>query len=168
MGQQPSHSHHAPHHHPHRFISHHQALVRQENELASLHPVFLAKIRFVLVSLQQKSWQPFVYQGKTRTPQQAQQNAKKGTGITKSWHRPDVEGHLVSTNEVVQLYAADIVDERWGWEGPAKDLNHQFWKDLGGFAQAAGLEWGGNWKKRDVAHVQMALVDAPPERLWTV
>ena len=91
--------------------------------------------------------------------------SKKRTGINKSWHRPDVVG-LLGSNQVVQLYAADIVDERWGWEGPAKDLNHQFWNDLGRFAKAAGLEWGGDWKKprKDVAHVQMAVVDLPPAR----
>jgi D-alanyl-D-alanine carboxypeptidase len=168
MSQQP-HQHHTPHadhsHHPHhRFMSHHKALVKQEHELTSLHPFFRAKVNFVLLSLKHNHWQPFVYQGKTRTPQQAQENVQKRTGINKSWHRPDVVG-LLGSNQVVQLYAADIVDERWGWEGPAKDLNHQFWNDLGRFAKAAGLEWGGDWKKpRDVAHVQMAVVDSPPAR----
>jgi len=62
------------------------------------------------------------------------------------------------------LYAADIVDERWGWEGPTKDHNHPFWKDLGHYAKAEGLEWGGEWegKKNDPAHVQMRVIDAAP------
>ena len=77
-----------------------------------------------------------------------------------SWHRPDVRGRI--GDQVVQLYAADIVDERWGWEGEAKDLNHPFWKALGQCAKKAGLEWGGDWAKRDVAHVQMKVIDSPP------
>jgi hypothetical protein len=49
-------------------------------------------------------------------------------------------------------------------------LSHAFWIDLGGFAKAAGLEWGGDWKgkKKDVAHVQMIIVDSPPTGSVTV
>lgn len=62
--------------------------------------------------------------GKTRSEAQAAKNAEKGTGIKMSWHRPEVHGRIGAL--LVQLYAADIVDERWGWEGPTKDLNHAF------------------------------------------
>ena len=156
-----SHPTHKHRHHKkeHRFISHEKALERQELELLSLHPAYSRLVRSVIDHLNNKGWQAFLFQGKTRTPQQAGANVKKKTGIKLSWHRPDVIG--VYGNQVVQVYAADIVDERWGWEGPTKNLHHQFWKDLSNFAKAEGLEWGGDFKQRpDPAHVQMRLVDS--------
>jgi hypothetical protein len=38
----------------------------------------------------------------------------------------------------------------------------RFWNDLGGYAKAAGLEWGGEWHKKDVARVQMKIIDSVP------
>ena len=139
------------------FISHGQAMARHEREMESLHPAFRAKVGVVIDHLNNKGWRAFVWQGKTRSEAQAAKNAEKGRGIKMSWHRPEVRGRI--GGHAVELYAADIVDERWGWEGPAKDLNHQFWKDLGGYAKALGLEWGGDWSKQDVAHVQILLMD---------
>ncbi len=139
------------------FVSHISAMKRQQVAFDSMHPAFRMRVEAIIDHMIKKGWQAFVWQGKTRSEAQAAQNAKKGTGIKMSWHRPDVQGHIRTA--LVELYAADIVDERWGWEGPAKDLDHAFWRDLGGFAKAQGLEWGGGWKKKDVAHVQMALMD---------
>jgi hypothetical protein len=146
-------------HKPH-WITHEHAMARQQHALDSMHPVFRLRVSSILDHLTKKGWMPFVFQGKDRTPAQAEGNAKTGVGIKKSWHRPDVQGRLGT--QLVELFAADIVDERWGWEGPVKHLSHPFWKDLGGYAQAEGLEWGGTWKKKDVAHVQMALIEAAP------
>jgi hypothetical protein len=166
----PAHAAHAPHpahhHKSHKdFTTHEKAMRKQEHELDSLHPVFRSKVMTVLDHMRTKGWRPFVFQGKTRTKEQAKENAKKKTGIVESWHRPDIRGRI--GDEVVELYAADIVDERWGWDnGPTKDLNHPFWNDLGGFAKAVALEWGGDWKpptRRDVAHVQLRIIDAIPE-----
>lgn len=139
------------------FISHVIAMKRHEAALYSMHPVFRWRVEALIEHLNKKGWKAFVWQGKTRSEAQAAKYAKKGTGIKMSWHRPDVHGRMGAL--LVELYAADIVDERWGWEGPAKDLGHAFWNDLGSFAKAQALEWGGDWGKRDVAHVQMALMD---------
>lgn len=76
--------------------------------------------------------------------------------------------HLASTaiahraiafNYVVKGEAADIVDARYLWGGPAGHLNFAFWKELGGYAKSVGLEWGGHWKKPDVAHVQLTHIE---------
>ena len=148
------------------FMTHEKAMARQDNQLASMHPAFAARVKSLLAHLDGRGWQAFVFQGKTRSEAQAKKNQEKGTGITMSWHRPEVHGRL--RDQIVELYAADIVDERWGWEGPAKDTKHPFWKDLGEHAKAEGLEWGGDWKdkngkaKPDVAHVQMMLMDMAP------
>ena len=50
--------------------------------------------------------------------------------------------------------AIDIIDSRYGWESPADDLNYQFWTDLGDACKANGLDWGGDWQWRDVAHCE--------------
>lgn len=142
---------------PRNFVSHETAMKKHEEALKSMHPVFRCRVEALVDHMNRKGWQAFVWQGKTRSEAQAARNAKKGTGIKMSWHRPEVHGRLRGV--LVELYAADIVDERWGWEGPAKDLGHAFWKDLGSYARAQALEWGGDWKKQDVAHVQMALID---------
>jgi hypothetical protein len=34
--------------------------------------------------------------------------------------------------------------------------------DLGRIAKAKGCAWGGDWKKPDVAHVEMKLIDSAP------
>lgn len=130
---------------------------KHETALASFHPVFAQKVNSVIGLLRNKGWHAYIHQGKTRTKAQAEQNAKEGDGIVKSWHRKDV--HKKFQAQVVELYAADIIDARWAWGGEAKDKNHQFWKDLGKFAKANGLMWGGDWKKRDVAHVEMAIME---------
>jgi peptidoglycan L-alanyl-D-glutamate endopeptidase CwlK len=57
--------------------------------------------------------------------------------------------------------AADIVDRRWARSGPSANKSHPFWKALGQAAKKHGLEWGGDWAKRDVAHVQMKLIEMP-------
>jgi peptidoglycan L-alanyl-D-glutamate endopeptidase CwlK len=46
--------------------------------------------------------------------------------------------------------AVDIISASKGWDAPA-----QFWVDLGRFAVAEGLSWGGNWASfKDLPHIQ--------------
>ncbi|RMG19279.1 MAG: M15 family peptidase, partial [Planctomycetota bacterium] len=109
--------------------------------LDGLDERFRPKVVRILQRLQQKGWQPRVASGR-RTLAQQREKVRKGYSKTlRSWH-------LLGR-------AADIVDRRWGWNGPAANLDHPFWKDLGEAARLEGLTWGGNWKRfRDVAHVQ--------------
>ncbi len=84
----------------------------------------------------------------------------------KSWHVPSTEAYLpadASSFYVIHGNAADIVDERYGWGGPAADTNFQFWKDLGVIAKEHGCTWGGDWKNFvDVAHIEMLFIESPP------
>lgn len=109
--------------------------------LKGLQPAFRAKVERILARLQSQGWRPFVVEGlRTR----AQQARKVRLGYSKTMSSRHLTGN-----------AADIVDERWGWDGPAKDPDHAFWRDLGRAAAAEGLTWGGSWKRfKDVAHVQ--------------
>ena len=66
--------------------------------------------------------------------------------------------HDHSAVDIVNGYAVDIVDRRYGWDG----ADPQFWKDLGMLAKRFGCSWGGDWKKPDPAHVEMKLIDSAP------
>jgi peptidoglycan L-alanyl-D-glutamate endopeptidase CwlK len=52
--------------------------------------------------------------------------------------------------------ACDIVSRALQWDAPA-----EFWTALGAEARAAGLSWGGDWRQRDLPHVQFG----PPMRV---
>ena len=60
--------------------------------------------------------------------------------------------------DIVNGYAVDIVDKRFGWNVP----DPQFWNDLGELAKKYGCSWGGDWSKPDPAHVEMKLIDSAP------
>ena len=61
-------------------------------------------------------------------------------------------------------YAVDIVDRKKGW-----DIGEPgFGSDLGSLAKKYGCEWGGDWKKPDLAHVQMTLIDSGPSNTAVV
>ncbi len=111
------------------------------SNLSGLQPDFRAKVERVLRRLQAKGWQPRVAEGRRTRAQQAEK-------VRRGYSRTMNSRHLTGR-------AADIVDRRWGWEGPAADTNHRFWRDLGAAAKAEGLTWGGDWRSfKDVAHVQ--------------
>ena len=130
---------------------------RSLEELNSLSPGFRKNVETILLHLEGKGWVPVVYHG-SRTVEEQAEIVKAGHSKTmKSFH---VEHTLLSKGRNGVYWqetgeAADIVDARYLWAGPAADLDFQFWIDLGVLAKALGLEWGGDWKKfKDVAHVQ--------------
>ena len=100
------------------------------------------KIEAILKELTLKGWKPRVAEG-LRTVEQQREKVRKGYSKTMN------SKHLTGR-------AADIIDRRYGWNGPASNLNYAFWNDLGKAAVKQGLVWGGNWKSfKDVAHVEM-------------
>jgi hypothetical protein len=138
---------------------------RHQAALETLHPVFKLRVDSVLSELTTKGWQPVVVYGR-RTPEQQQKLVEQGVGGKSSWHVATTEARLANPDrslvEVVRGCAADVIDRRWAWGGPCSSKDHQFWKDLGTTAKSHGLEWGGDWKKRDVAHIQMKFVEDRP------
>jgi hypothetical protein len=109
--------------------------------LGGLREDFRPRVIRILQRLRLKGWQPYVASGRRTLAQQRKILAAGNSRTLRSYH---LEG-----------LAADIVDRRWKWGGPAADTNHPFWNDLGRAAAAEGLVWGGNFKSfKDVAHVQ--------------
>jgi len=140
------------------------ALADHQRQLAALNPVFRVRVEGVLAELSSKGWMPVVHSG-VRSEKEQAELAKRGVGGTTSWH---VAGHHQSRwvsglGFTVRGYAADIIDRRYGWGGPAANHTFGFWTDLGVAAKRQGLEWGGAWTKGqhpgDVAHIQMKLYE---------
>ncbi len=94
---------------------------RSDNTIESLEPEFREKVRRVLAGLEQKNWQPKVVEGR-RTREEQAEKVRRGVSTTMN------SKHLCGI-------AADIIDRRYGWGGPAADTNFQFWKDLGEIAK---------------------------------
>ena len=88
-------------------------------------------------------------------------NAKGGESLHNLGRAELIPAGRKAVDEV-HCSAVDIVDRRYNWSGPAANEGFQFWKDLGRAAQKYGCEWGGNWKKKDVAHVQLRFVETAP------
>ena len=117
---------------------------RSEAALATLEQPFQKKVAAVLVRLRKKGWEPVVISGRRSIEQQRKIVAAGRSGTMKS-------RHLCGR-------AADVMDRRHVWKGPAANPNFKFWTDLGVAARAEGLEWGGDWKRvKDVPHIQSPL-----------
>lgn len=113
--------------------------------LGGLNPMLIDKVNVILSKLTQKGWRPRVASG-LRSVEEQQEKIDQGRSSLKN---PRDSKH-------VQGRAVDIIDSRYGWNGPASDLDFQFWNDLGEAAREVGLVWGGDWKSfKDVAHVEM-------------
>lgn len=118
--------------------------------LQGLNPRMQAAIPLIMQDLQAKGWQPSISSGLRTREEQAE---KVRQGYSKTMNSKHLFGKAV-----------DIIDRRYGWDGPASDTNYQFWRDLGEAAKRRGLQWGGDWKNfKDVAHVQMALNQIPSQ-----
>jgi peptidoglycan L-alanyl-D-glutamate endopeptidase CwlK len=102
---------------------------------------FNSKIPLIMQELKDKGWKPKIHK-QFRSIEKQREKVRKGHSTTMNSY------HLCGL-------AVDIIDKRYGWSGPAADINYEFWKDLGKAANKQGLVWGGDWKSfKDVAHVQ--------------
>jgi hypothetical protein len=138
---------------------------RSQHELESMSTDFRWRVESVLRHLAKKGWVPVVFHGRRSEAEQAKKVAAGYSATMKSFHLAStaIPHQSLAFNYVVKGEAADIVDARYLWSGPAKDLKFAFWTDLGGYAKVAGLTWGGNWSKPDVAHVQLTHMETSQE-----
>ena len=105
---------------------------------------FESKIPQLFDAMRSKGWEPVIASGMRTQEEQAE---KVKLGYSKTMKSKHLTGD-----------ALDIVDKRYGWDGPASDVKFKFWQDLGSEAQKLGFEWGGGWQSfKDVAHVQRKL-----------
>lgn len=119
--------------------------------LVELEPRFRRDAAAVLAELAGRGWQPRIASAH-RTAEAQAEKVRQGLSHTLS------SAHLTGR-------AADIIDRRHGWQGPASRRDFAFWNDLGAAARRRGLTWGGDWPHfPDVAHIQ----DDRPEAAATV
>jgi peptidoglycan L-alanyl-D-glutamate endopeptidase CwlK len=106
----------------------------------SISSTLSSKLGAVLAELEGKGWEPRVAEG-VRTVEEQAKKVRQGYSQTmKSAH---LHGNAV-----------DIVDARYGWNGPAANHQFEFWKDLNAAVKKVGLSSGGDWKNfKDPAHV---------------
>jgi len=113
----------------------------RSDDISLLIPEFRALVEALLVEMRTDGFAPVLRDG-LRTRGEAAANAAKGVGIADSMHLYGI--------------AADIICDEHGW-GCAKVGCH-FFTALGEHAKALGLTWGGDWRRRDLPHVQMVPV----------
>lgn len=111
------------------------------DDVGLLLPCFQPVIRSLLKTLDVLGYEPVPFDT-LRTAEEALRNAKRGTGIVDSIHRHGA--------------ACDVICGRHGWS--CKDHDCDFYAVLGREARAHGLVWGGDWKRRDLPHVQCVAV----------
>lgn len=159
--------------------------------LETLHPVFRLAVETILRDMRAKGWDPAIGSGMRTNEQQDALYAqgrkslkevntlRKATGLPRlkeadnkkpvTWARGGESNHnrrhslLPHGPDAIDVavgYAVDIVDRRFGWH----PRDPKFWDDLGRLARKHGCVWGGDWpgKKKDVAHVEMKLIDSAP------
>lgn len=129
----------------------------QEKKLLSMTPLLRPKVESVLAALSSTGYKPQIFYGWRSVAVQLELYRKGNTKVKFSFHNAQKK------DGTPNAYAADIIDERYGWTGTA--LSSGFWKSLGEEAKKQGLYWGGDWANfRDWAHVQQV----PNERLAAV
>lgn len=122
----------------------------------------------ILGELRSLGWRPVVHHDAVRTLEEEAQKVKEGKSKTlNSWHVRSTVGHLRQSRTLMNIVhgnAADIIDERYGWDGPAANHHFRFWLDLGRVAKKYGCRWGGDWPHfKDVAHIEFLFIDQPPQ-----
>jgi len=126
-----------------------------------VHPVFKSSLERTLAGLKTLGWQPYIDNISRTSAEQAEKVRQGYSKTMRSWHVDSTAAilpHDRASFDVVHGNAADIVDRRYGWGGPAASADFQFWVDLGRIAKQYACEWGGEWKNRDVAHIQMLFI----------
>lgn len=81
-----------------------------------------------------------------RTPKEQEENIRRGVSWTKhSKHLPDKNGK----SNAIDIAPTELLKEK-NW-APASPL----WQIIGQEAKAAGLKWGGDWKQKDMGHLEV-------------
>src|SRR5690348_15900385 len=102
-------------------------------DLSRLNPVFKWKLNLILSDLKSLGWQPKVASGVRTSREQAEKLRKGYFKAMHSWHVPGTTQIMPAGSAAVEeVYgsAADVVDGRYGWRGPAMNKDFQFWRDL--------------------------------------
>lgn len=90
-----------------------------------------------------------------RSPEAQQALLDSGRGVTSAGALLSYHNHRLAL-DVVPLEYLPMKD--WNPTGP-------LWEKVGAIGKSVGLEWGGDWKKKDLPHFQMPSGAAPIREL---
>lgn len=90
-----------------------------------------------------------------RTPEEQQKLLESGRGVTNAGANLSYHNYGLAFDVVPEEY---LPLKDWNPEGP-------LWDKLGEIGKALGLEWGGDWKKKDRPHFQVPSSIAPIREL---
>jgi peptidoglycan L-alanyl-D-glutamate endopeptidase CwlK len=119
------------------------------DDILLLDPAFVGTLGETLHDLREQGYHDVAVADGFRTPEQQREKVIQGfsaPGSETFVHR--IPGRHMGGR------AADVVLRRYGWQTPG-GKEHRFWLDLGRAAERRGLVWGGRWRSRDVAHIEM-------------
>jgi len=121
-----------------------QSFLYEDVGIESLHPDVKTKVKRLMRRMQTLKMPVTLSEGYRSFKKQNDYYAK---GRTKA-------GKKITNAKGGQSYhqyglAADLISKKYGWKPP-----QNFWETLGIEAKKLGFEWGGDWKFKDVAHVQ--------------
>jgi hypothetical protein len=120
----------------------------QDKKLLSMNPSLRPKVQAVVTALKQRGFQPKIFYGWRSVAVQLELYRQGNSKVKFSFHNAQ------KPDGTPNSYAADIIDERYGWNNQAETSG--FWKALGQESKKQGLFWGGDWSSfRDWAHVQL-------------
>jgi len=120
----------------------------QNKKIASMKPELRPKVQAVVDALAKRDFKPKVFFGWRSVAVQLKLYEEGNSTVKFSFHNAQ------KPDGTPNSYAADIIDERYGWNDEAQSSG--FWKALGEEAKAQQLYWGGDWASfRDWAHVQL-------------
>jgi len=114
-----------------------------------LDPIFQSDLAEVLQDLRERGYPDVMVAEGYRT--QAEQRLKVIQGYSPAGSETYVSRY---PGRHMSGRAADVILRRYGWGTPGGKGN-PFWRDLGSAAENHGLIWGGRWRNRDVAHIEL-------------
>lgn len=90
-----------------------------------------------------------------RTPEQQQALLDSGKGVTNAGANLSYHNYRLAFDIVPEAY---LSFPDWNPKG-------EYWAKLGAIGKSLGLEWGGDWKKKDLPHFQVPSSFAPIREL---
>jgi hypothetical protein len=119
-------------------------------KIPEFNPRLRGKVMLLITKLEDRGRDPIVYES-VRTHERQQYLY----GFGRSYDDPgDPRGIVTYSQDGDDSWhfyglAVDIISKSKGWGAPPS-----FWVDLGQAARSVGLHWGGDWRKKDLPHVQ--------------
>jgi hypothetical protein len=110
-------------------------------DINRLLPCFVPVVERLLAALTERRFKPVLFET-YRSPERAAMLAKRGTGSARSMHTHGA--------------AVDVICGEHQWSCSANGC--EFFAAVGEVAKSLGLTWGGEWRMRDLPHVQCVTV----------